>query len=385
MRVLMATTAGAGHFGPLVPFATALRAAGHDVAVAAPECFAPVIARAGFAHHPFADASPDELGAVFGSLAGLSHDEANAIVIGEVFGRIDTRAALPGMEALVRDWSPDLILRETCEFSSYIVAEAAGVPHVHMAVGLAAFGAPALPLLEAPLVELGAEGGLAGLRTAPSFTLVPTSLEGPTTYDDLPPSRFRDDTSDGSDDPPLPDWWGGSSEPLMYVTFGSVAGGMGLFPGFYREVIAALGDLPVRILVTIGDAGDPAALGSVPPNVQVENWWPQRSVMAHASAMVGHGGFGTTLAGLAAGVPMVVVPLFADQPLNASRVEAVGAGIALDGGTEAIHQLRGAVTAVLDQDSYRTSARRMADEIRRLPPASELVPILEDLARNQVA
>ena len=379
MRVLLATTAGSGHFGPLVPFGTAMRAVGHDVVVAAPASFAAAVGRAGFTHQPFADADPEELGAVFGSLGGLSNEEANAIVIAEVFGRIDTEAALPGMEALVQDWSPDIVVRETCELSSYIVAEAAGIPHVHMAVGLAAFGALALPKLEAPLVELGAEPGLAGLFTAPNFTLVPRSLEEPTADDGgPPPSRFRDDTAGGRDDP-LPDWWAGSSDPLVYVTFGSVAGSMGLFPGLYQQVIAALGDLPVRILLTIGDSGDPSALGTVPPNVHVEKWWPQQAVMPHASAMVGHGGFGTTLLGLAAAVPMVVVPLFADQPLNARRVDAVGAGIALEGGAGAVGQLRSAVLRVLEEDSFRKASQAIAGEIGQLPPASASVPFLEDI------
>ena len=46
--------------------------------------------------------------------------------------------------------------------------------------------------------------------------------------------------------------------------------------------------------------------------------------------MVCHGGFGTVRGGLTAGVPMAVLPLFADQPYNAARVAEIGAGIALD-------------------------------------------------------
>ncbi len=51
-------------------------------------------------------------------------------------------------------------------------------------------------------------------------------------------------------------------------------------------------------------------------------------MLAHASAMVGHGGFGTTMGALAAGVPQVVVPLFSfDQVVNGDHVAAVGAGL----------------------------------------------------------
>jgi len=65
MRVLIATTAGSGHFAPLLPFALALREAGHAVRVAAPASFAPTVTRAGFDHAPLADVPEDQLGSIF--------------------------------------------------------------------------------------------------------------------------------------------------------------------------------------------------------------------------------------------------------------------------------------------------------------------------------
>ncbi|MGH9283806.1 MAG: glycosyltransferase, partial [Acidimicrobiales bacterium] len=296
MRALVATTAGAGHFGPLVPFANALRQAGHEVAVAAPASFAGTVARAGFDLRPFDDVPPGEVGRVFATLPTLPPGEANKVVVGEVFGRLDTRAALPGMEATVAGWRPDVVLRESCEFASYLVAEAAGIPHVHVAVGLARFGRQMLPVVEAPLTELGAAPGLGGMLAAPTFTLTPQSFEDPEYAGGAGLRRFRDGGPGPAPARPLPDWWPGSTDPLVYVTFGSVAATLGLFPGLYRDVATVLGDLAVRALLTVGDAGDPDALGELPPNVQVERWWPQAEVMPHVAAMVGHGGYGTTLA-----------------------------------------------------------------------------------------
>lgn len=379
MRVLVATTAGAGHFGPLVPFAGELRDHGHDVLVAAPTSFSSVVQRAGFIHRPFPDAPAEELTAVFDTLVGVSNEEGNAIVVREVFGRIDARAAMPGMQALVEQWRPALILRETSEFASYAVAEAAGIPHVQVAVGLASFEQHFLPALEAPLDELGVEAGIKGLRSAPRLSLVPESFEDPAASGSAVTRRYREDAPPLATGP-LPDWWAGDAAPLVYVTFGSVAAGLGLFPALYRDVVAALADMPVRVLLTLGDAGEPEAIEPVPANVHVENWWPQREVMHHAAAMVGHGGFGTTISGLASGVPMVVVPLFADQPYNAERVHASGAGIALHGGPTAIDELAGALQRILDEESYRHQAGRIADEISGLPAASESVPFLEDVA-----
>ena len=96
-------------------------------------------------------------------------------------------------------------------------------------------------------------------------------------------------------------------------------------------MIDALAGVRARVLVTVGRHADPAELGPLPANVHVERWVAQASVMPHAAAMVAHGGAGTTLAALAAGVPLVLLPLSADQPINARRVAELGAGLALDG------------------------------------------------------
>ena len=106
--------------------------------------------------------------------------------------------------------------------------------------------------------------------------------------------------------------------------------------------------------------------------------------MGAARAMVGHGGFGTTLTGLAWGTPMVVLPLFADQPDNARRVDALGAGIALDGGPAAVEHLAEALARVLEEPSYSAGARRMAEEIASLAPVTAAVPLLEAVTGGDV-
>src|SRR5204862_6738478 len=120
------------------------------------------------------------------------------------------------------------------------------------------------------------------------------------------------------------------------------------------------------------------ALGDIPANVHVEQWVPQRDVLARASALVCHGGSGTLRGGLAAGVPMVVTPLFADQPHNARRVAAVGAGIALPDPDPAT--LRAAVERVLADVELARGARRIAEEIAALPPVDAAVAALVAMA-----
>ena len=74
---------------------------------------------------------------------------------------------------------------------------------------------------------------------------------------------------------------------------------------------------------------------------------------------MGHGGTGTTLSALAAGCPLVVVPLFGDQPYNAARIAISGAGVAAS--VDQIHQR---IQLVLDDERFRDTARAMADEMR---------------------
>jgi UDP:flavonoid glycosyltransferase YjiC (YdhE family) len=101
--------------------------------------------------------------------------------------------------------------------------------------------------------------------------------------------------------------------------------------------------------------------------------------MPHAAAMVCHGGSGTVTMGLAAGIPMVVVPLFADQPWNAERVAALGAGIAVQGGMDSAAAVGEAVRRVLREPSYREAAEGVAAEMRALPPVDAAIHVVRDL------
>jgi UDP:flavonoid glycosyltransferase YjiC (YdhE family) len=119
----------------------------------------------------------------------------------------------------------------------------------------------------------------------------------------------------------------------------------------------------------------------VPANVRVERWVPQADVMPHAAAMISHGGAGTTRMALAAGVPAVVVPAIADQPRNAERVAALGAGIGLSGAEEALTGLEDCLCRLIEDPSYAAAARRVADEVAALPPVSGAAAAVADWLR----
>jgi UDP:flavonoid glycosyltransferase YjiC (YdhE family) len=380
VRVLVATTANDGHFGPLLPFARAFHDAGHEVRVAAPASYAGKVARAGFAHEPFADAPPELIGPVMARLPTLPFEEANRLVLREVFARIDAQAALPGLGATIDAWRPELVLRESAELGSLAAAERAGVPHVHVCIGVRRVADQFAEETLEQVAELGALAGLddgrlaAAVAVEPVVSSVPAGLDG-----DAAAYRFRDpglvDVAGG-----LPDAWGDPDAPLVYVTFGSVTGSLGVFGSVFGDALEALADQPVRVLMTTGRTFDATSLAPLPANAHVEPWWPQGAALAHAAAMLGHGGFGTTMGALALGVPQVVAPIFTvDQVANGRVVADSGAGLTVEPGPDGVAHAASLVTELLGEPSYGVRARAVAAEIAALPHPAEAVGVLSEL------
>jgi hypothetical protein len=259
VRVLVASTSGAGHFGPLVPFAEALSERGDEVL------------------RLVGEPPESELWEAFPRLSR----EAQAIFANrEWFGRICTAAMRPSLERACDTFQPDLIVREPCEFASAIAARERGIGCVTVACSPAEVEWSALDLI-APVLP---EGVAESLRASPYLTRFPESLD---------PSPFPDTRRYREAAPPAGDG------TLIYATFGSVAAGIGFDP--YRALLDAVGGLDVQVLLT---TGADLELGPVPENVRVERWVPQAEALAQASLVVCHGGSGTVLGALAANLPL---------------------------------------------------------------------------------
>lgn len=379
MKILMSSTSGAGHVGPLVPFARAARRAGHEVLMAVPHKSTSIVERAGLDPVSIGYPSDEEMGPVWARVERAAPEDKDAIVVNEVFGRLYTRAALPLMIDLVDSWGPDLIVHESGELSATLAAELRRVPQARVAVTLGLedeFHSMLHGALDDLRAELGLpeDSGLELVRRSPELSLAPPSFyaaSGRVSH------RFRTPAEPA---PPLPDWWPGDRRPLAYVTLGTAIPQMDFFPELFRATVDSLQHVPARILFTVGVHREPAELGPVPANVHVEQWVDQDAVLPHAAAVAGHGGSGTTLGTLAHGIPTVVLPQFADQPQNADRVQALGAGMALHGGPAAVPQLADALSTLLAEPSYRAAAARVAAEIAALPLVDESVAILEGIA-----
>ena len=162
--------------------------------------------------------------------------------------------------------------------------------------------------------------------------------------------------------------------PLVLVSFSSLYQAQ---EATLKTVIAAVGRLPVRGLVTTGPTLDPIEFPA-PDNVSVVRSAPHQALLDQTAVFVTHAGHGSTLRPLMAGVPILCLPMGRDQHDNAARVVARQAGLRLapDASVEAI---AAAITDLLENDSYRQAANVLGAAIRIDQANRSAAALLEDL------
>ena len=226
----------------------------------------------------------------------------------------------------------------------------------------------------APLRDLGDVLGAVGrvlVCTSPSYDFAADDVPGNVRY--VGP-QLDDDPGGGTWDDP-------DGRPLVLVGLSSTV--MSHEEDLLQRAADALGRLPVRGLVTTGPAVDPAVIRA-PANVSVRRWVRHADVLPACSAVLTHGGHGTVIKALAAGVPLVVAPLGRDQPDNAARVVRAGAGLQVSRKASAA-DLRNALGRVLEEPRFLTAARRMAATLAAERDEGLVVDELERTAMSHPA
>jgi len=170
-------------------------------------------------------------------------------------------------------------------------------------------------------------------------------------------------------------WPAGDPRPLVLVGLSSTY--QDQLPTV-RRVADALGRLPMRGLITVGPAVDAGEVAP-PENVVVVPSAPHGAVLPHASVVITHAGHGTAIKALAAGVPMVCLPMGRDQDDTAARVILTGGGVRLKPSASA-KSIAAATRDVLDNARYRDAARTMAEAIAAETQTDRAVAELEALA-----
>jgi UDP:flavonoid glycosyltransferase YjiC (YdhE family) len=145
------------------------------------------------------------------------------------------------------------------------------------------------------------------------------------------------------------------------------------------ELVHALSDLDAEVMVT-ATAQDVAALGSLPPSVRVLERLPLRLLLPSCDVVVHHGGSGTAMTALCAGVPQLAITFIAETTLTGLRLANAGVGRHLLGHQASRGAVRSSVEALLSAASYRERAAQLRDEIALRPTMVDLVESLEKLA-----
>jgi len=173
-----------------------------------------------------------------------------------------------------------------------------------------------------------------------------------------------------------------ADQPLVHVTEGTMHAGP---PLVLRAAAQGLAHMPLRVVMTSGRERDPASLelGPIAANVRVEPWVPHSDLLPRTDVMVTTGGGSTVVAGLQAGVPMVVVPTQWDKPENAQRVVEAGVGLRLEPQRCTPQRLRTAVERVLGDPSFRQNARRLSAIFGRYGGPVRAAELVEGLSLRQ--
>lgn len=394
MRVLFTVSAWRGHYFPLVPLGWALQAAGHEVRVAcAPSetghltaaglCPEPVLRHLDMVTHarfnnamcavagewPYPTPPPDPLtGAAVADLAELDLLR----LMREFQPRIQQaqRASAQAVATLVRGWRPDLVVHDLLSAEGLLAAALAGVPgmvHLWGPVGTHEAG---LDLIPADHGRAFAEHGCPPPQADQISRVIdpcPDPVRGASRAARLP-VRFVPYNGPGAVHTPAPPRrprvcliWGNSTAAIF---------GEQVFAG--PKLLRALGDLDVEVVLTANQR-DLDALGELPPRVRALANVPLRFVLPACDLVVHHGGAGSVMTALAAGVPQLAVPHGLDQHLIGDRIAAAGAGRCLPNHASTSDDVAAAVQQILADPAVRQAARQLRTALDELPTPAELV------------
>lgn len=422
VKVFQTLYASSGNAPPQLAVTRRLVEAGHEVVVLGHEASRPRIEATEAAVIPFRTVHPTMDSSRPETDPLLDWQVRSPIAAGHrLRDRLYTEP-VPGTAAesaaAIADLSPDVVVLDFMLFGAAIAAEAAGVPAValvHCPYLLPTPGVPPYGLgLRWPRTGLGRAFqaalrriGAREFRPVTEAVNVERAARGLAPVDDwtdqlLSAARllvFTAPQLDFASRVPLPGnvryvgpafepteeewtspWPPEDDRPLVVVSLSTTYMRQ---EDLARRVLAAVGDLPVRVLLTAGPALDTSLLRPG-ANTVVVPFVPHRAVFPQASLVITHAGWGTINAGLSCGVPLVCIPCGRDQPDGARRVADAGAGVVVSKSASE-RRIRAAVVKALEDPGLRAGAARMATALGQRDGAEVALGELVDVAGGRGA
>jgi UDP:flavonoid glycosyltransferase YjiC (YdhE family) len=451
MRFLFTCQPGFGHVNPMLPLGQALQAAGHEVAIATARSYKPVIEGHGLRHiRAGLEWDESNLEGTLPEIQAVPRGDRTAWLFEHVFMDRSPREMIPDLLAAANLWSPDVFVVSNYDLSGLIAAELLDLPYATCNISfrwprelIKLMCGPTLAQLREefnlpPDPDCLAYGRYLDLCLMPDGWTLGRAMAQPAYAQvvarkllgsqrnmalraallmfvlglgDARQQRMRQRRPNprelyvrpggGAPSGRPPAWLADMpDQPTVYVSLGTVFNA--LYPEVFENILAALRDEPINLILTVGASGDPARFGPQPPNVRIERYIPQSEILPYVDVCLNHGGYNTVIEPLLRGIPQVVLPLAADQPVLALLCLAHGAAPALPGhifdliaggpGLPVINPakltppiIRDAVRSALTTPKYRAGARALQATLAALPGLEVAVERLVHLAHRREA
>ncbi|MFF7637028.1 nucleotide disphospho-sugar-binding domain-containing protein [Kitasatospora sp. NPDC008050] len=379
MKILFVAAGSPATVFALAPLATAARNAGHQVFMAANADMMPVVVEAGLPGLPTTELPIRHFITTDrnGDPEAIPADPAGqALFTGRWFARM-AAASLAGMLELTRHWRPDLVVGGTMSYVAPLLAAHLGVPHVRQAWD--AIDADGIhPGADAELRPELAELGLERLPEPDLF------------IDICPPSLRPAHAAPAQMMRYIPANKQRRLEPWMYtrgkrrrvcVTSGSRVAKESYDKNyeFLRDLAGDLAAWDVELIVAAPEEVAAALRTELPDAGLRAGWIPLDVVATTCDLLVHHAGGVSTLTGLNAGVPQLLIPKGAVLETPARRIADYGAAITLLPGQDSAEGISAACQDLLAQPGYRKRAQELSTEISEMPRPASVVAALEEL------
>ncbi|MEU7555079.1 nucleotide disphospho-sugar-binding domain-containing protein [Streptomyces sp. NPDC044571] len=277
-----------------------------------------------------------------------------------------SRATVDGLLEVADNWGADLLVYDSFQASAPLVAAKLKIPSVIQNFGVTS-GLDMVGRLAANFTEAYETYGVAGPAEPTALNIVPASLGG-----DPGGLRMRYLPYNGGGIIPA-ELLRRGSRPRVAVTLGTVLTEMDGVRAIVQLTEAAA-SVDAEFLLAVGDA-DLTPLGTLPDNVRPLPWVPLAELLSASDALIHHGGSGTLLTALQAGLPQLLLPQGADHFTNADALTATGA--ALRSASDEVDAPL--LTRLITDPALREAAANLQAENAALPTPAETVPALEAL------
>lgn len=414
-RILINVLPASGHLNPILAIGQALQQRGHDVAVATATSYHPQLERAGLTpltlRYP-AGAVPIIMQQFQKPARWTSQFQVKPPQM-YFFDYLDSLVAQ--LINIIRGFKPDVLLSDLNSYAGPIAADACQLPYATYCAIVNTYRSDDSPpyglgsdwypqnhpmRLLWPALNLPVEfvlwrhdriinpirrryglptvrGGM--LQHSPYLSMVPTTdaYEYPRQFVSPQIMYVGPVTSPqrGEIHDDFPWSWLDDERPTLYVSMGTIVGAIRVFHNILDVALGA----PWKAIFAIGRGTDKEQFAHAPNNVLIRNFVPQLELLPHVDAVISHGGNNTVSETLLHGIPLLVIPMSADQPESAGRVKASGAGRRLRPGLAEGQRLRKAIDAILFDQRYRQGAEAIMRSYQQTNGAQTAALLVEQL------